>query len=153
MQTIFSFSNMFVLPFWFLMIFLPYWRWTKWLMRVRWMIALLALLYAVLAISQLSVLGPALMHPQLSGIAALLSTSAGATIGWVHFLAFDLFVGRWIYFDSHERGITAWLVGPILFLTLMLGPLGLLCYLGLRLFSRSSTSKLASFCSKVGTFI
>jgi hypothetical protein len=141
MQTTFLVSNVFVLPFWFLMIVLPYWRWTKQLMRVPWMIALLALLYAVLAIPQLGVLGPALMNPSLPGIAALLATPGGATLGWVHFLAFDLFVGRWIYFDSHERGITAWLVGPILFLTFMLGPLGLLCYLGLRLLSRPSAPK------------
>lgn len=141
MQTTFSLSNVFVLPFWFLMIFLPYWRWTKRLMGVPWMIALLALLYAVLAISQLGVLGPALMQPSLPRVAALLATPGGATIGWVHFLAFDLFVGHWIYFDSRQRGITAWLVGSILFLTFLLGPLGLLCYLGLHILSRSSAAK------------
>jgi hypothetical protein len=50
----------------------------------------------------------------------------------VHFLAFDLFVGRWIYLDSQERRISAWLVAPVLFLTLMLGPAGFLLYLAVR---------------------
>jgi hypothetical protein len=136
MATLLSLSNFFVLPFWFLMIFLPYWRWTRWVMQVPWMVALLALLYALLALPQIAVLAPVLLRPSLTGIATLLGTPDGATIGWVHFLAFDLFVGRWIYFDSRERGISAWLSGPLLFLTLMLGPLGLLCYFLLRLYRR-----------------
>jgi len=72
------------------------------------------------------------LQPTLSGMAALLGSEIGATIGWVHFLAFDLFVGRWIYLDSREKNISAWLMAPILFFTLMLGPLGFLSYLLLR---------------------
>ena len=49
-----------------------------------------------------------------------------------HFLAFDLFVGRWVYLDSRERGISAWLMAPILLVVLMLGPLGFILYLVVR---------------------
>jgi hypothetical protein len=56
----------------------------------------------------------------------------GATIAWVHFLAFDLFVARWIYLDSRERQVSPWLLAPLLFLTLMLGPAGFLLYLAVR---------------------
>jgi hypothetical protein len=73
-----------------------------------------------------------LANPTLGSIAALLGTPEGATIGWVHFLAFDLFVGRWAYLDSRTHGFSAWLVSPILFFVLMFGPLGLLLYLGVR---------------------
>ena len=52
----------------------------------------------------------------------------GATAAWAHFLAFDLFVGRWIYLDSRSRGTSDWVTGPILFLTLLPGPLGLIVY-------------------------
>jgi len=62
-------------------------------------------------------------------VAALLGVPAGATVAWLHFLAFDLFVGRWIYLDGRERGITSWVMAPVLFLTLMLGPCGFLLYL------------------------
>lgn len=75
---------------------------------------------------------PAVSSPTLAGIAALLGTPDGATIAWAHFLAFDLFVGRWTYLDGHERGISALLMAPVLFLTLMLGPIGFLLYLVLR---------------------
>ena len=73
-----------------------------------------------------------LLNPTLAGIAGLLGTPAGAAVGWVHFLAFDLFVGRWAYLDSRERGISAWLVSPTLFFMFMAGPLGLLLYLAVR---------------------
>jgi len=53
----------------------------------------------------------------------------GATIAWLHFLAFDLFVGRWIYLDGRERGVSGRVMAPVLFLTLMVGPCGFLLYL------------------------
>ncbi len=72
------------------------------------------------------------MNPTLDTVATLLGSEAGATIGWVHFLAFDLFVGRWAYLDSQKRSISAWLMAPILYFTLMLGPIGFLLYLLVR---------------------
>jgi hypothetical protein len=68
----------------------------------------------------------------MSSVATLLGSPEGATIAWVHFLAFDLFVGRWIYLDSQERRLSPLLMAPVLFLTLMLGPFGFLFYLVLR---------------------
>ena len=91
-----------------------------------------ALLYGALVLPRLAEVFTAVSSPTLAGIAALLGTPAGATIAWAHFLAFDLFVGRWIYLDRRERGISALLIAPVLFLTLMLGPLGFLLYLVLR---------------------
>lgn len=132
METVFSLANLLVLPFWLLMIALPHWRWTHRLMQSPLSVAIFSALYALLVLPLLGTLLPAVASPTLPGVAALLGSPAGATLGWVHFLAFDLFVGRWAYLDSRERGISAWLMAPVLFLTLMLGPIGLLSYLGLR---------------------
>ena len=71
-----------------------------------------ALFYAALVIPRIAEVWQAVPRPELSGIAALLGSPVGATIAWMHFLAFDLFVGRWIYLDSRERGIAAWIMGP-----------------------------------------
>lgn len=132
MESLFSLANLLVLPFWLLMIVLPHWRWTRRLLQSPLSVAAPAVIYALLVLPRLGAIWPAVTSPTLPGIAALLGSPAGATIGWVHFLAFDLFVGRWAYLDSRERGISAWLMAPVLFLTLMLGPIGLLSYLGLR---------------------
>jgi Domain of unknown function (DUF4281) len=132
METIFSLSNVLVMPFWLLMIVLPHWRWTHRIMRSPFVSVAPALLYAALVLPQVGGLLLALARPTLGGVAALLGTPAGAAIGWAHFLAFDLFVGRWAYLDSRERAISAWLMAPVLFFVLMLGPIGFLLYLAVR---------------------
>ncbi len=129
MTMIFSLSSVLVMPFWFLIIVLPHWRWTKRIMQSPLVIAAAALLYAALVLPQIGQVLPAVLNPTLPGITALLGSPAGATIAWVHFLAFDLFVGRWIYLDSRELGVSAWLMAPILFFVLMLGPVGFLLYM------------------------
>jgi len=113
-------------------ILLPRWRWTARIMRSPFVSAAPAALYAALVLPRLGEIWPAVSRPTLSGVATLLGSPAGATIAWAHFLAFDLFVGRWIYLDSQERRVSAWLVAPVLFLSLMLGPAGLLFYLIVR---------------------
>jgi len=131
-ETIFSLSNLLVLPFWLLMIALPHWRWTHRIIRSPLIAAGPAALYLFLALPRLGALLPAVFSPTLASIAATLGTPAGATLGWAHFLAFDLLVGRWAYLDSRERGISAWVMAPVLFCILMLGPVGFLFYLAVR---------------------
>jgi len=51
-----------------------------------------------------------------------------ALAGWVHYLAFDLFVGLWIAMRSDAVGLSRWLQAPILVTTFMFGPIGLLLF-------------------------
>ena len=132
MEKLFGLTGLLVMPFWLLMIFAPRLRVTAWAMRTPVAPVLPALLYLVLVAPRLPEVLPLLVQPKLPEISALLGSPAGATIGWLHFLALDLFVGRWIYLDGKERGLSAWLISPLLFLTLMFGPLGLLAYLGVQ---------------------
>lgn len=129
MSEVFSASFLLVAPFWLLMVFLPTWRWTASIVRSPWIAAPAALLYAALVLPQLTSVLSTVANPDLSGVTALLGTPAGATISWVHFLAFDLFVGRWLYLDSRKRGLSPWLISPVLIVTLMLAPVGFLLYL------------------------
>ena len=132
METIFSLSFLLVAPFWFLMILVPHWHWTSRIMRSPLVVAPAAAFYLVLVLPQFVTVFLVVLNPTLPTVAALLGAETGATIVWVHFLAFDLFVGRWAYLDSLERSISAWVMAPVLFFTLMLGPIGFLLYLGLR---------------------
>ena len=68
----------------------------------------------------------------LSDVAQLFSNPALLLAGWVHYLAFDLFIGAWESRDAQRHGIPHLLVVPCLLLTFMLGPIGLLTYWGLR---------------------
>ena len=58
-----------------------------------------------------------------------------ATVSWLHMLPGDLFIGRWIYFDSQERGLSPWLVSPVMGLTCTSGSIGYILYLIVRAFS------------------
>jgi hypothetical protein len=134
-DSIFQLVTLLPLPFWMLMIFLPHWRGTQRVMRGRLAVMPLLAAYAVFAIPQLPAVlslffrsGPL----RLEDLAGLLGRPEIALVAWIHFLAFDLFVGRWIYRDSRERGVGAVPMAAVLLLTLLLGPLGLLLYLLLR---------------------
>jgi len=130
--TVFDASFLLVAPFWLLMIALPAWGVTRRVIASPWIAAPAAALYLALVLPGLPGVLGAVASPSLEAIAPLLGTPEGATVAWVHFLAFDLFVGRWVYLDARARGITPWLTSPLLFLTLMLGPAGLLGHLLVR---------------------
>ena len=69
----------------------------------------------------------------IAEIRALFASDSALVAGWLHYLAFDLFVGSWIVADGLKRGIPALLILPCLPLTLLFGPLGLLLFILLRL--------------------
>jgi hypothetical protein len=139
-EVLFQIVNIVPLPFWGLMIFAPAWSVTRRLMQTHLAPALFAVLYAILVLPALPTILPLLAKPDFEVIRAELAKPMGFVVAWIHFLAFDLFVGRWIYLDSRERGVSAWLTSPCLFLTLMFGPLGLLCYLAARQSVKSTQS-------------
>lgn len=68
----------------------------------------------------------------LADVALLFSNPAVLLAGWVHYLAFDLFIGAWEVRDAQRHEIPHLFVVPCLVLTFMLGPIGLLCYAALR---------------------
>jgi hypothetical protein len=55
-----------------------------------------------------------------------------ALAGWVHYLAFDLFVGAWATRTARDEGIPHLLLLPCLVLTFLFGPAGLLAFVALR---------------------
>lgn len=75
----------------------------------------------------------AMMHNySLAGIGALFTSQQALLLGWVHYLAFDLWVASWELEEGRRRGMSHALIAPAIFLTIMLGPLGLLLFLALR---------------------
>ena len=128
MEQVLSASSLLVMPFWALMIFAPRWTWTRRIIGSTLVILPAALLYAVLVLPNVPSVLPALANPNLAGMMALLGSQSGATIAWVHFLAFDLFVGRWAYLDSLESGINPFVMAVVLLVVLMFGPLGFAVY-------------------------
>ncbi|MCW7468720.1 ABA4-like family protein [Leptospira kanakyensis] len=61
--------------------------------------------------------------------------------GWVHYLAFDLFLGTWEVEDSIKEGINRFLLIPVLALTFYFGPAGFVLYLVLRFVIKTTIKK------------
>lgn len=104
---------------------------------------LLALTYAILIAGLMSGTfdadGPRSQDfSSLAGVMALFDSKGGATIGWIHYLAFDLFVGIWAARNADRRGIARWMQLIVLPFIFLLGPLGLVLYLVLRTFAGKS---------------
>ncbi len=68
----------------------------------------------------------------LANVMALFTNPAVALAGWVHYLAFDLFVGAWITRTARAEAIPHLLILPCLVMTFLFGPAGLLAFLILR---------------------
>lgn len=122
----------FAAPFWALMILAPTWSWTRRIANSPWIVAPPLLGYALLAVPRLDVLWPVVTTPTLDGLQSALTDPAVTAAAWAHMIAFDLFVGRWMYLDSRDRGIHPLVMAPLLVVTILLAPLGALGYLLLR---------------------
>jgi hypothetical protein len=64
----------------------------------------------------------------LEHVQLLFRSPWGMLAGWIHYLAFDLFVGAWIARQVMEEGRPRWTLLMLLPLTLMFGPIGLLAH-------------------------
>jgi hypothetical protein len=130
-ETIFAICNYAVLPAWLLLALAPSWSGTHRIVGQIWIPCLLGAVYLSVFLT-----GPAAPEGggmgTLSGVMTLFSAPHIMLVGWVHYLAFDLFVGAWEVRDARRRSIPHGFVVPCLFLTLMVGPVGLLAYLSLR---------------------
>lgn len=95
-------------------------------------ITLLAIVYAWLIFSSFQP-GDMKSFGSLDGVMKLFQNKTLVTAGWVHYLAFDLLTGAWIKRNSLKYGIHHGLIIICLLFTFMLGPVGLLLYLVIRM--------------------
>lgn len=119
-------------PFWALMIVAPKWEWTQRIASTPWMVTPPLVFWFVLAIPRFGDLLPAVAKPTLAGWQDLVADPAALTFLWAQIIAWDLFIGRWIYLDSRERDIHPLVMGPLLVLTIVLSPIAVPLYLIIR---------------------
>ena len=131
LETLFLVCNYGVLPAWALLAVAPKAAITRNVVHATWVPLVLAAFYAGGMVTAPPAPEGASFFT-LGGVQLFLSQPHGAFVGWVHYLAFDLFVGAWEVRDANRRGIHHGLVVPCLLFTLMLGPIGLGMYAILR---------------------
>ena len=128
---LFSIANTIALAAWITMIVLQRRLWVLNILIGRVVPAVFAAIYvAILAGSWAGSTGG---FSSLAGVAALFSNRWLLLAGWLHYLAFDLLIGRWQLADAHAHGFGLALVVPCQLLTFMFGPAGWLLYSIVRL--------------------
>ncbi len=126
-EFLFNAANIFVLPFWALIIIAPRWSMTKKVMDSLVPFVILAATYCYLFITGITPdAAQEFSTAGLSDIARLFSQEQFAATAWVHFVVMDLFVGRWIYQNGQQLNV---ITRHSLALCLFAGPLGLLSHL------------------------
>lgn len=136
-DSVFGIANLLAMIMWAALILLP--RWPALLAAVLYAgVGLLCLAYCVGIIGILTgafdPVGPggSASFTTIEGVRAIFASDGGVTIGWIHYLAFDLFVGLWIARDADAKGFSRIIQAPILLATFMAGPLGLFLWLAIR---------------------
>jgi hypothetical protein len=106
----------------------------RWAGRVRWWAGrAVPLLFAVIYVLLFAVHGPGDGgYGSLAAVRRLFDVPGLLAAGWLHYLAFDLFVGAWIAERAGALGIPHLLVLPLLLLTFLFGPVGLMAFALLR---------------------
>jgi ABA DEFICIENT 4-like len=131
-DSLFTLCNLFVLPGWILLAVAPRWKWSASFVAPLLIPALLALVYLVLVLSSFGTAEGS--FSSLTGVASLFDDPDILLAGWIHYLAFDLFIGAWEVRDAQALGLSHAYVLPCLILTFFFGPIGLLLYLLARAF-------------------
>jgi hypothetical protein len=134
LSTLFIVANALPLPVWLLMMFLPSWRVTQTVVRSRITSVLISILFVVLNVLFFSTVMEDKFEVEgffsLDIIAHAFKNRFVVLLCWIHYLAFDLLVGSWMFLDNYDndRPVPQLLMIPIFVLTFAFGPAGFLLY-------------------------
>lgn len=123
---IFSICNKVILLGWVLLIFLPNWKYTQAII-LNGLIVLFSGIYAYMILKDIGNFNPD-SFSTLANVKALFQNDDAVAAGWIHYLAFDLFVGAYIVKKSKQIGLSRVLYTLTLPFTFMFGPLGYLLF-------------------------
>jgi hypothetical protein len=130
--TVFSAVNNLAMAGWLAMLVAPRTRLVTWWICGLGIPGLLAALYALLML---------LYAPHAEGgfsslaqVALLFGHDGVLLAGWVHYLAFDMFIGAWMCRIAAAENMNPWAVRLCLPPTFLVGPVGLLLFFILRFF-------------------
>jgi hypothetical protein len=129
LEQLFSLAGAMAMSGWLLLIVFPKHSIARLISGIVFPLAL-SVLYLVLIATHLD--GAEGGFGSLGDVATLFQKRELLLAGWVHYLAFDLFIGAWEVRDAQRHQIPHLVVIPCLVMTFLLGPIGLLFYFAIR---------------------
>ena len=140
-KIIFNIYNTGILIFWLFLLVFPKSKVTQKMTDFPWIPLVIAFGYIYFLGTSDSIFP--VDFSSLSGLTEMFQNSnpRGVAAGWLHYLAFDFWVGCWILRDSQKKGVKhAFIIFPMLF-TFMLGPVGVIIYTLVLLFQKKLIKK------------
>ena len=129
LEQIFSLASLLTLVGWLLLAILPRQPIVQLISGVS-IPLVLGVIYLVLIVQNIQ--GAEGGFGSLADVATLFQRRELLLAGWIHYCAFDLFIGAWETRDAQKHGIPHLVLIPCLIMTFMLGPIGLLFYFAIR---------------------
>ena len=125
---LFNICNLTILLVWSLILFLPKWKISEQLISYPWVPLGISFFYTYFIIVSGGLAEAD--FSSLDGIETLFknTTPESAAAGWLHYLAFDFWVGCWIIRHSRKNNIAHLAIIFPLLCTFMLGPIGVMMY-------------------------
>ncbi len=136
-ETIYLLANWGVIPFWLLLILIPYHGLTDFLVQSIIVPLILATAYSYLAYNlylENSIFDGFELYSGLDGLYSMFANESLLLIFWLHFLALSLFLGAWMTRDAKKYLVPRIILIPSLIITYFSGPVGLVFYWLLRIF-------------------
>ncbi|MBR0645010.1 ABA4-like family protein [Plastoroseomonas hellenica] len=130
MESLFSAAGALAIAGWIALLVAPRSRAANWWLAGLAIPGLLSALYA--ALFAIHAPGAEGGFSSLAAVAALFRSEGVLLAGWIHYLAFDLFIGAWICRRAAAEGISPWVARLCLPPAFLAGPIGLLLFLALR---------------------
>ena len=140
-EIIFNIYNTGILIFWLFLLVFPKSKVTQKMTDFPWIPLVIAFGYIYFLGTSDSIFS--VDFSSLSALTEMFQNSnpRGVAAGWLHYLAFDFWVGCWILRDSQKKGVKhAFIIFPMLF-TFMLGPVGVIIYTLVLLFQKKLIKK------------
>jgi hypothetical protein len=129
---LFELSFWLAAPVWLLLICMPGRRITERVAASTLTVVPVLLVYLAMAAPVFPELWSAVSSPDIDVFRDLTARANGAGAVWAQVIAWDLLLGQWMYREARRLGIHPWVMGPLLVLTILLSPIGLLVFLVLR---------------------
>ncbi|WP_030899733.1 ABA4-like family protein [Streptomyces sp. NRRL S-474] len=129
---LFELSFLLAAPVWLLMIFAPAWGPTARIAGSPLTVVPVLVVCLALAVPVFPELWSAVSSPDLDTFRELTALPDGAGAVWAQVIAWDLLIGQWMYREGRRLAIPALVMGPLLVLTILLSPFGLLVFLAVR---------------------
>ena len=140
-EIIFNIYNTGILIFWLFLLVFPKSKLTQKMTDFPWIPLVIAFGYIYFLGTSDSIFS--VDFSSLSALTEMFQNSnpRGVAAGWLHYLAFDFWVGCWILRDSQKKGVKhAFIIFPMFF-TFMLGPVGVIIYTLVLLFQKKLIKK------------